>query len=224
VADYAIVIAQDVDGDSLFVAMLSDKGVTRTVQNTIDQTRSHSKIDFRNVTVERLGQAGHGRKIVDDVYDRAAVLLAFEQLGGAQAALDMGCKFANERFAFGRPIGSFQGIKHRLAEMYVSLELARSNCYHGAYALSRNTDDLPVAAAASRIAAGQAFYECARENTQVHGGMGFAWQADCHLYYRRAKLLSLALGGEQLWKDKLIHRLGMQREAHVGTLSAVNQV
>lgn len=206
-ADYAVVSAKDGSGTSLFVAMLSGDGVTRTRQSTIDPSRSYGRIDFADVPVERLGKAGQAPDIVDAVYDRAAVLIAFEQLGGAQAALDMACKYSSERFAFGRPIASFQGIKHRLAEMYVSLELARSNCYHGAYALATYAPDLPVAAAVARVAAGRAFFECARENTQVHGGMGFSWQADCHLYYRRAKLLNLALGGERLWKDKLVHRL-----------------
>ena len=216
VADYAVVVAKDRNGDSLFIAMLAENGVSRTPQTTIDPSRSYSKIEFVSVPVERLGKAGLAKEIVDAVYDRAAVLIAFEQLGGAQAALDMACKFSSERFAFGRPIASFQGIKHRLAEMYVSLELARSNCYHGAYALSTGADDLPVAAAAARVAAGRAFYECARENTQVHGGMGFSWHADCHLYYRRAKLLNLALGGERRWKDKLVHRLDRHRDANGG--------
>jgi alkylation response protein AidB-like acyl-CoA dehydrogenase len=136
VADYAVVVASESGGASLFIAMLSDKGVARTPENTIDPSRSYSKVEFRDVPVQRLGQAGCGLEIVDRVFDRAAVLFAFEQLGGAQAALDMACRYANERFAFGRPIGSFQGIKHRLAELYVSLELARSNCYHGAHALA----------------------------------------------------------------------------------------
>lgn len=222
-ADYAVVVAKEDNDNSLFIAMLSEGGVKRIPENTIDPSRSHSKVDFRDVPVQRLGQTGRAPEIVNKVFDRAAVLLAFEQLGGAQVALDMACKYANERFAFGRPIGSFQGIKHRLAEMYVSLELARSNCYHGAYALATNADDLPIAAAAARIAAGRAFFECARENMQVHGGMGFSWEADCHLYYRRAKLLNLALGGERLWKDKLIQRLGKHRDVNGGTSAVVTK-
>jgi alkylation response protein AidB-like acyl-CoA dehydrogenase len=223
IADYAVVLANDGKVDSLFVAALAEPGVSRSRQNTIDPSRSHSKIEFQQVPVARLGQAGQGSEILDAVYDRAAVLFAFEQLGGAQAALDMACQFAKERFAFGRPVGSFQGIKHRLAEMYVSLELARSNCYHGAYALATGAADLPIAAGAARLAAGRAFFECARENTQVHGGMGFSWQGNCHLYYRRAKLLNLALGGERLWKDKLIHRLGRHRDANGGMSAIVSK-
>ena len=207
VADYVLVSARDGEDTSLYLAELSDGGVSTQEQGTIDASRSYSRLDFTDVPVELVGDAGNASKILDAVYDRAAILFAFEQLGGAQAALDMACRFACERFAFGRPIGSFQGIKHRLAEMYVTLELARSNCYHGAHALSTNADDLPIAAAASRVAAGRAFFECARENTQVHGGMGFSWEGDCHLFYRRAKLLNLALGGERRWKDKLVHRL-----------------
>ena len=211
IADVVIVLADEDGAKSLFIVPTSADGIASKPQSTIDPSRSYSKLDFRNAPAERMGRAGQGKDAIEAVYDRAAILFAFEQLGGAQAALEMACKFANERFAFGRPIGSFQGIKHRLAEMYVSLELARSNCYHGAYALATQADDLPVAAAAARVAAGRAFFECARENTQVHGGMGFSWQSDCHLYYRRAKLLNLALGGERLWKDKLIHRIGRHR-------------
>ena len=220
IAHYAIVAAKEKKAVSLFIANLSENGVSRTPVKTVDPTRSHSTIEFRDVPVEPAGKAGQGLEIIEQVFDRAAVFMAFEQLGGAEATLDMGRKFAIERFAFGRPIGSFQGIKHRLAEMYVSVELARSNCYYGAYALAKGTVDLPVAAAAARLAAGQAFYYCARENTQVHGAIGFTWEADCHLYYRRAKLLSLALGGEPVWKDKLIERLKTRRETHIKTLSA----
>lgn len=221
VADYAIVSAQDGDDPSLYIVQLAGDGVSRTTQSTIDPTRSYSRIDFDDAAAEPLGDTGEAHAILDAVYDRAAILFAFEQLGGAQAALDMSCRFACERFAFGRPIGSFQGIKHRLAEMYVMLELARSNCYHGAYALSSGAEDLPIAAAAARVAASRSFYECARENTHVHGGMGFSWDGDCHLYYRRAKVLALALGGERRWNDKLVHRLNHFRDANGSPVAGV---
>ena len=112
--------------------------------------------------------------------------MAFEQVGGADRALEMGRDYALDRIAFGRPIGSFQAVKHMLADMYVSATLARSNCYYGAWALSTNASELPEAAAAARISATQAFQHCAKNNIQVHGGMGFTWEFDCHLYYRRA--------------------------------------
>ena len=118
-------------------------------------------------------------------------LLAFEQVGGADRALEMGRDYALDRIAFGRPIGSFQAVKHILADMYVSATLARSNCYFGAWALSTNASELPEAAAAARISATQAFQHCSKNNIQVHGGMGFTWEFDCHLYYRRANAMAL---------------------------------
>ena len=127
--------------------------------------------------------------------DYAAVPMAFEQVGSAQAALDMANAYAKERYAFGRPIGSFQGIKHKLADMYIQVELARSNAYYGAWAVHTEAAELPIAASVARIAACEAGWFVTKENIQTHGGMGFTWQMDCHLYYRRAKLLSLALGG-----------------------------
>jgi acyl-CoA dehydrogenase len=124
----------------------------------------------------------------------------------------MARRYACERQAFGRAIGSFQAIKHRLADLYVTLEIARSNAYHGAYALSSDAADLPVAAAAAHLAAGKAFTGCATENIQVHGGSGFTWEGDCQLFYRRARWLSLALGGERRWKQRLVASLRAARE------------
>jgi acyl-CoA dehydrogenase len=108
-------------------------------------------------------------------------MMAFEQVGGAQAALDMATSYARDRFAFGRPIGSFQAIKHKLADVYVAVTLARSNAYFGAWALHTDAPELPVAAATARIAACDAGWQAAKENIQTHGGMGFTWQFDCHL-------------------------------------------
>src|SRR6202007_1449654 len=138
--------------------------------------------------------------IMGAVIDRAAGVIAFEQVGGAQAALDMAKAYAMERYAFGRPIGSFQAIKHKLADVYVATELARSNAYYGAWALSAEAADMPLAAATARVSASDAFFLAAKENIQVHGGVGFTWDYDCHLYYRRAKLLALSLGSQRYWK------------------------
>ena len=135
------------------------------------------------------------------------MLIAFEQLGGADRALEMARDYALERFAFGRPIGSLQAIKHMLADMYVSATLARSNCYYSAWALATGSAELPVAAATARVSATQAYQHCSRNNIQVHGGMGFTWEFDCHLYYRRSNLLAAALGAPSIWEDRLIQRL-----------------
>jgi alkylation response protein AidB-like acyl-CoA dehydrogenase len=141
------------------------------------------------------------------LFDRAAVPFAFEQIGGAHAALDMARNYALGRYAFGRPIASFQAIKHKLADMYIAATLARSNGYYGAWALSTDAAELPVAAATARVSATEAYYACAKENIQTHGGMGFTWEFDCHLHYRRAKLLAVNLGGLPVWKDKLVTAL-----------------
>ena len=136
------------------------------------------------------------------------MLTAFEQVGGAQASLEMASDYALERYAFGRPIGSFQAIKHKLADVYVAIELASSNAYYGAWALAARRAELPVAAAAARVSANDAFHLAAKENIQTHGGMGFTWEFDCHLYYRRAKLLALALGSARLLEGSPDHRAG----------------
>src|SRR6202000_404902 len=152
----------------------------------LDPTRGQAEITFRNCKAEPLGPAGEGWRLPPPGVPRAAVLTAFEQVGGADRALEMGRDYALDRIAFGRPIGSFQAVKHLLADMYVSATLARSNCYYGAWALSTNASELPEAAATARISATQAFQHCAKNNIQVHGGMGFTWEFDCHMYYRRA--------------------------------------
>jgi len=208
VADFAVALARQGDKHaSLYLVDLTGPGVTRASLATVDPTRSHARIVFENAAAEPLGVAGQGWPLVERLLDRAAVLVAFEQLGGAQAALDMARAYALGRFAFGRQIASFQAIKHKLADMYVGIELARSNAYYGAWALSKDAPELAVAAAAARVAASEAYYQAAKENIQVHGGMGFTWEFDCHLHYRRAKLTGLMLGSARRWKDLLVTRL-----------------
>jgi acyl-CoA dehydrogenase len=208
VADFAVLAAAEPGGRTgLFLVDLKDAGVTRTPLTTVDPTRSHARLVFDGAAAEPLGAPGAGWPLVERLLDRAAVLVAFEQLGGAQAALDMAREYALGRFAFGRQIASFQAIKHKLADMYVAVELARSNAYYGAWALSKDAPELPVAAATARVAATDAYYQAAKENIQVHGGMGFTWEFDCHLHYRRAKLTGLMLGSARRWKDLLVARL-----------------
>jgi alkylation response protein AidB-like acyl-CoA dehydrogenase len=212
IADFAIVAARTAasgrDTDiSLFLVDLKAEGVDVKALSNVDPTRGQAEITFKNCKAEPLGAAGEGFSVVSQVLDRAAVLLSFEQVGGADRALEMGRDYALDRIAFGRPIGSFQAIKHMLADMYVSATLARSNCYYGAWALSTNASELPEAAAAARISATQAFQHCAKNNIQVHGGMGFTWEFDCHLYYRRANATALSLGSMSYWEDVLIDRM-----------------
>jgi len=207
IADFAVVAAADETGDvSLHVVDLDEPGVTRSPLKGIDPGRGQARIEFDGARAEPLGGA-RGYAVVEALLDRAAILFAFEQVGGAQACLDMAKGYAIERYAFGRPIGSFQAIKHKLADVYVATELARSNAYYGAWAVSTGAAELPVAAAAARVAATEAFHLASKENIQTHGGMGFTWESDCHLYYRRSKLLAAAIGSAPYWKDRLIAEL-----------------
>jgi alkylation response protein AidB-like acyl-CoA dehydrogenase len=206
VADFAVVAVNGGDGPWLYLVDLKASGVGRDTVATFDPTRSHARIAFTAAQAEAL-PGSTGAATVRTLLDYAAVPTAFEQVGGAQAALDMATAYAKERYAFGRPIGSFQGIKHKLADMYIQVELARSNAYYGAWAVHTGAAELPVAASVARIAACEAGWFVTKENIQTHGGMGFTWQMDCHLYYRRAKLLSLALGGAREWKHRLVSEL-----------------
>jgi alkylation response protein AidB-like acyl-CoA dehydrogenase len=218
IANFAIVAARTASTGretdiGLFIVDLSADGVeTKTLQN-VDPSRNQAEIVFTNAKAEPLGAANEGWSILTRVLDRAAVLIGFEQVGGADRALEMGRDYALDRIAFGRPIGSFQAVKHILADMYVAATLARSNCYYGAWALSTDAAELPEAAAAARISATQAFQLCAKQNIQVHGGMGFTWEFDCHLYYRRSNALALTLGSQSYWEDQLIERMRQKNAA-----------
>jgi alkylation response protein AidB-like acyl-CoA dehydrogenase len=218
IADFAVVAARtgstgrDTDISLLLVDMNAE-GVEAKPLTNVDPSRGQAELTFRNCKAEPLGAANEGWSILSRVLDRAAVLMAFEQVGGADRALEMGRDYALDRIAFGRPIGSFQAVKHMLADMYVAATLARSNCYYGAWALSTNASELPEAAAAARISATQAFQHCAKNNIQVHGGMGFTWEFDCHMYYRRANATALSLGSLSYWEDALIDRMRKRNAA-----------
>ena len=213
IADFAIVAAHHKGSLSLHLVDLNGPGVTRAPVATIDPTRSHARLDFAGAPAEPLGEPGEGCGLIEAIFDKAAILTAFEQVGGADKALMLARDYALERMAFGRQIGSFQAIKHMLADMYVSATLARSNAYYGAWALSTDAAELGEAAATARVSATQAYQHCARNDIQVHGGMGFTWAFDCHLHYRRSNLLALSLGSLSQWEDKLIERLRAKNAA-----------
>ncbi len=197
IADIAVIGT----AQGLHCIALDQPGVTRETIDTLDIVRGSARIVLRGAVAERLAGAN-----LSQLLDRIAILTAFEQVGGAQATLSMAADYARERYAFGRPIASFQAIKHKLADIYVALELARSNAYYGAWALESG-ENLPVAAAAARLAATEAFSRAAQENIQTHGGMGFTWESDCHLYYRRARMLAVQPGATRYWRDRLIDHL-----------------
>ncbi len=216
VAALAVVAVNGGRGPWLYLVDLAGPGVTRAPIETFDPSRSHARITFDAAPADPL-QAADSPEQVRRLLDRAAVMMAFEQVGGAEAALEMARDYALQRYAFGRPIGSFQAIKHKLAEVYVAVELARSNAYYGAWALHTDAAELPIAAAVARIAACDAGWLATKENIQTHGGMGFTWQFDCHLHYRRAKLLGLALGGAREWKHRLIDQLKTRNTADLAS-------
>ena len=163
------------------------------------------ELEYRDdVGVLVLGGEGAGWVAMESLLDRAAVLFAWEQVGLADAALEQARDYAMGRYAFGRSIASYQAIKHKLAGMYVKNTLARSNCYYGAWALDSGSSELALAAATARVGSIQASVHAAEENVQTHGGMGFTWEFDCQFYYRRAKLLSVNIGSEGYWQDRLI--------------------
>ncbi len=215
IADFAIVVTKSGKGDgaSLQLVELGQDSVTREEISTLDPSRSHVNITFDNAASELLGDDGAGWAATQNVFNRAAVLFAWEQTGGADAALEMAKEYALGRFAFGRAIASYQAIKHKLANMYVKNTLARSNCYYGSWALNSGAAELPIAAATSRVAGIQAYYFASKENIQTHGGMGFTWEFDCQFHYRRAKLLSVNIGSESQWQDKLITAIEQQNAA-----------
>jgi alkylation response protein AidB-like acyl-CoA dehydrogenase len=218
IADFAIVAARTGSTGretdiSLFLVDMKAEGVEAKALSNIDPSHDQAEVTFAACKAEPLGAIGEGWSLVSQILDRAAILTGFEQVGGADRALEMGRDYALDRIAFGRPIGSFQAIKHMLADMYVSATLARSNCYYGAWALSTNAAELPEAAASARISATQAFQHCAKNNIQVHGGMGFTWEFDCHLYYRRANATALSLGSMSYWEDALIDRMRKRNAA-----------
>jgi acyl-CoA dehydrogenase len=217
-AEVAIVLVRTSDetgerGLSLALVDLSASGVVRQRQDSVDPSRKRAMLTFADVPAELVGRGGEGWDLQRRILDRAAIIVAFEQIGGADACLHMAKDYALTRHAFGRPIASFQAIKHKLADVYIANELARSNAYYGAWALSTNARELPLAASAARVSATQAFDFAANENVQIHGGIGFTWEADCHLFQKRARDLALSLGPQRIWKDRLVTELELSNVA-----------
>ena len=213
VADFAVVAAQGDAGISLVLVDLGGEGVARRPLDSIDPSRPVAELRFDGAPAERLGADGEGAALAARVMDHAAVLMAFEQLGSTARAFELTRDFTLGRYAFGRPVGSFQALKHRLADLWCEIELARSNSYYGAWALSNQAPELAVAACLSRVSASEAFDLASVEMIQMHGGVGYTWEYDCHLFYRRAKLLGAILGTASHWRDRLIDRLEAQAAA-----------
>ena len=212
IADFLIVAAAGDRGPSLYLVP-ADSGVTCTAVKTLDPATNHADVNFDGAAAELLGEDGAGQDLLDRILNRAAVLFAWEQLGCAETCLEMAKEYAMGRYAFGRPIASYQAIKHKLADMYVKNTLARSNAYYGAWALNTGAPDLPLAAATARVGSTQALYYAAKENIQTHGGMGYTWEFDCQFYYRRSKVLAVNIGSEGQWQQRLIDAAGQAEVA-----------
>lgn len=187
-------------GDGLALVRLDQPGVTRTKLASFDQLRSHYRLDFAGAEAEPLP----GKGVLSTLLDRAAVQAAFEAVGGSEACLKMGRDYVMERQMFGRPLASYQAIKHKLADVAVAIELAKSNAYFAGWAAESSADDLPAAAAAARLTAIKAFELAARENLQVHGGIGYTFEANCHFYYRRERMLAVIVGNRGFWANRLL--------------------
>lgn len=202
-ATFAIVACQERVSESLAIVALDQPGVRREASRSIDPSRSVSTLVFHDAAAEHFA----GGAALDAILLSAATLQAFEQIGGADAVFAMTREYMDLRQAFDRPISSYQALKHRMADLYAMLEVARSNAYYAVWALSADSQELAEAACCARIAASQAFQLATVEAIQLHGGIGFTWESDCHLFYRRAKWLAASLGTPDEWRERLMTEL-----------------
>jgi acyl-CoA dehydrogenase len=218
IAHWAVVTARDENEEfGLYIVDLGGAGVVREGLACIDATRPSARITFDAAPALRLDGAD-AQTAFQRALDEAAVWIAFEQVGAADAALAMSVDYARIRHAFGRPIGSFQGIKHKLADMYTRNQLARANACCGAWALTADPAELPLAAASARVAACEAAEFAAKETIQTHGGIGATWEADPHLFYRRARTLQGLLDGPAVWRERLVDALQARVNPEHGAL------
>jgi alkylation response protein AidB-like acyl-CoA dehydrogenase len=200
------------EGISLFVLPSDSPGLERRLLPTMDQTRKQAEIVFRDVRVPAsalMGEEGEGWKPLSEALDLAAIALAAEQVGGAGRCLDMSVEYAKERVQFGRPIGSFQAIKHKCADMMVEVESARSASYYAGWAASQGTEDLPVAAALAKAFCSDTYFRCAADCLQIHGGVGFSWEYEVHLYFKRAKSTEILLGSPDYHRERVARHIGL---------------
>jgi alkylation response protein AidB-like acyl-CoA dehydrogenase len=208
-AGLLLVVAATDGGRSLFAVDADTSGLTRTVLPTLDQTRKLARLEFTAVTAQLIGSLGDADAVLDRTLDVAAIALAAEQLGGAQRALDMAVEYAKIRHQFGRPIGSFQAIKHRCADLLLEVESLRSAVGYAAAAVADDSEEIPALASLLKAYASETYFHVAAENIQIHGGIGFTWEHDAHLYFKRAKSTQLFLGDGNYHRDRLATRIGL---------------
>ena len=202
-----LVVAQADGGPSLFAVDASASGLTRRKLETLDMTRKVAALEFAGTHARLIADEGAAASILERTLRLAAIALAAEQVGAAQKCLDMSVEYAKLRVQFGRPIGSFQAIKHKCADMLHEVESARSAAYYAAWAAADGSDALPLLASLAKACCSDAFANAATENIQIHGGIGFTWEHDAHLYYRRAKSTEQFLGSPSEHRDLLAQRL-----------------
>jgi alkylation response protein AidB-like acyl-CoA dehydrogenase len=209
VANLLVVAARTPAGLSLFAVEGDAPGLTRTPLATMDQTRKQARLELAGVAGQLIGADGGASAGLSRTLDLAAVALAAEQVGGAQRCLDMSVEYAKERVQFGRPIGSFQAIKHKCADMLLEVESAKSAAYYAGWAAAESSDELPVVASLAKAYCSDAYFHAAAENIQIHGGIGFTWEHDAHLYFKRAKSSELLLGDPTYHRELLAQRIGL---------------
>jgi alkylation response protein AidB-like acyl-CoA dehydrogenase len=208
-ADLVIVAARTGKGVSLFTVAGDASGLTRTALSTMDQTRKQAKLEFADVEATLIGTEGEGWTVLERVLDLAAVALAAEQVGGAQMCLDMSVEYAKVRVQFGRPIGSFQAIKHKCADMLLEVESAKSAAYYAGWCAAELNDELPSVASLAKAYCSEAYFHASAENIQIHGGIGFTWEHPAHLYFKRAKSSELLFGDPTYHRELLAQRIGL---------------
>jgi len=208
-ADVILVVADTPQGLSLFCCQGDSEGLTRTPLSTMDQTRKQAKLDFDNTPLHLAGELGRGWETLELVLDLAAVALAAEQVGGAQLCLETSVEYAKTRIQFGRPIGSFQAIKHKCADMLMEVESAKSAAYYAGWCASELNEELPSVASLAKAYCSEAYFHASAENIQIHGGIGFTWEHPAHLYFKRAKSSELFLGDPAYHRELLAQRIGI---------------
>jgi len=208
-ASLILVAARTSKGVSLFKVDADASGLTRTPLSTMDQTRKQAKLEFAGVPATLIGTEGEGWTVLDQVLDLAAVALAAEEVGGAQFVLEMAVQYAKDRVQFGRPIGSFQAIKHKCADMLLEVESAKSAAYYAGWCAAELNDELPSVASLAKAYCSEAYFHAAAENIQIHGGIGFTWEHPAHLYFKRAKSSELLFGDPTYHRELLAQRIGI---------------
>ncbi|CAB4803535.1 unannotated protein [freshwater metagenome] len=208
-AGLIIVAAKTGKGTSLFAVEGNAAGLTRTALSTMDQTRKQAKLELKDTPGKLIGTEGQGWSVLHKVLDLAAVGLAAEQVGGAQKVLDMAVEYAKVRVQFGRPIGSFQAIKHKCADMLLEVESAKSAAYYGMWCAAEMNEELPSVASLAKAYCSEAYFHATAENIQIHGGIGFTWEHPAHLYFKRAKSSELLFGDPTYHREQLAQRIGI---------------